>query len=178
MPCLCAVLVLSAGTGAPALEKPTEYSSKAKILLMILPYIQWPSEANWKEEPFKLAVLGESPFGTRLDEGTQSLTVHHRPIQIRYISKVRDAEGCQALFICASEQRRIDGILSWTEGKEILTLSDDESLARKGVILNLLLEGGYVRLVVNPEAARRSNLLLGSRLMSLAKPISAPRPTP
>lgn len=167
--------------GSPALalaDQPAEYASKARILLMVLPYIQWPSQESWVEGPFKVAVLGESPFGTRLDEGTRSLTVHHRSIQIRYISKVRDAEGCQALFVCNSEVPRADGILAWLEGREILTISDDERLAKRGVMLNLLLEGGFVRLVVNPQATHRSGLVLGSRLMSIARTVSTERVEP
>lgn len=174
---LCAAAVLGAAPGPP-LDRPTEYSSKAKILLMVLPYIEWPSEATWKEGPFKIAVLGESPFGSRLDEGVRSLTVHHRSIQIRYVSKVRDAEGCQALFICTSELSRVDAILAWAKGREILTLSDDLALAKRGVMLNLLLEGGFVRLVVNPDETRQAGLVLGSRLMSLARTMSTERTVP
>jgi hypothetical protein len=159
-------------------DRPTEYASKAKIFLMVLPYIQWPSQTTWPEGPFKIAVLGDSPFGTRLDDGIRTLTVHQRPIQIRYVSKVRDAEGCQALFICSSEIPRIEAILAWMEGREILTVSDDAILAKRGVMLNLLLEDGFVRLAVNPEATQRRGLVLGSRLMSLARTVTTERSVP
>lgn len=176
-PVVFAAVVLGA-TSVVLADRPTEYGSKAKIFLMVLPYIQWPSQTTWPEGPFKIAVLGDSPFGTRLDEGIRTLTVHQRPIQIRYVSKVRDAEGCQALFICSSELPRIHTILAWVAGREILTVSDDATLAKRGVMLNLLLEDGFVRLAVNPEATHRPGLVLGSRLMSLARTVSTERAIP
>ncbi|WLT31223.1 YfiR family protein [Geothrix sp. PMB-07] len=157
----------------PVTTPPTEYETKARILLMVLPYIQWSSESSWKDGPFVIAVLGDSPFGYHLDEGARSLTIHHRPIKIRYITRVREAEGCHALFVCSSEARRLDGIFAWTRGREVLTLSDDPALAKRGIMLNLLLEEGFVRLAANPEAVQGSGLTLGSRLMALARPIRA-----
>lgn len=160
-----------AGPMPPALVAPAppEYETKARILLMVLPYIQWASESGWKEGPFVIAVLGDSPFGYHLDEGARSLTIHHRPIKIRYVTRVREAEGCHALFICSSEGRRLDGILAWLRGREVLTLSDDPALARRGIMLSLLLEDGYVRLAACPEAAQGTGLTLGARLLSLAR---------
>lgn len=176
--CLMAVTILapiaSIAPTAPSAPAPTEYETKARLMLMVLPYIQWSCEANWKEGAFVIAVLGDSPFGYQLDERARSLTIHHRPIKIRYITRVREAEGCQALFICSSEARRLDSIFAWTRGREILTLSDDPALAKRGVMLNLLLEEGYVRLVVNPEVAQGAGLTLGSRLMSLSRIIRVP----
>lgn len=171
--------MLLAGTPAIRAENPTEYGTKAKLMLVVLPYVEWASESKWKPGPFQIAVLGESLFGSRLDEGAKTLTIHHRPIRIQYISRLREAEGCQALFICASESRRVDSILAWAEGKEILTMGDDEDLAKRGVMLNLILQGDFVRLVVNPEAARASGLTFGSQVKALARIISTPpRPTP
>lgn len=163
---------------APMPEAATEYGTKAKLLLVVLPYVEWASEATWKAGPFQIAVLGESLFGSRLDECARTLTVHHRPIRIQYVSRVREAEGCQALFICASEIRRIDAILAWATGREILTVSDDEQLARRGVMLNLLHEGEYVRLVINPDRAQAAGLVMGSQLKAHARIISNPRRLP
>jgi len=163
---------------APLPEKATEYGTKAKLLLVVLPYVEWVSEATWKAGPFRVAVLGESLFGSELDESARTLTVHHRPIRIQYVSRLREAEGCQALFICASEIRRMDAILAWAEGREILTVADNEQLARRGVMLNLLHEGEYVRLVINPEAAQAAGLIMGSQLKALARIISTPRRRP
>lgn len=177
---LVALSLLVAMVGSPAVgaESPTEYGTKAKLMLVVLPYVEWASEAKWKPGPFEIAILGESLFGSRLDEGAKTLTIHHRPIRIHYVTRLREAEGCQALFICASEARRIDSILAWAEGREILTIGDDEELAKRGVMLNLILQGDFVRLVVNPEAARASGLTLGSQVKALARIVSTPRPTP
>jgi hypothetical protein len=178
LPGLCLVALLSHSPMAPALEKPEapEYSVKASLLLNLLPYVQWPSSADAGEGPFELVVLGKSPFGSHLDEELSKLTVHHRVIRVRYVSKLVAAEGCQALFICASESRRVDDILAWSKGRQILTMADDGRMAGRGVMINLLLEEQKVRLAVNLEAVRASGFSLSSRLLPLARIIAPPAP--
>ena len=168
------VLVLCAGPTANAKDEP-EYSRKAKLLLTLLPYVQWRSQATWGDGPFQIAVLGKSEFGPHLNNQAGSLTIHHRQIRVRYVSKPGDAEGCQALFICASEAPRIESILTWAKGRPILTLSDDEAMARRGVMVNLVMDGSFVRMVVNPETAAMAGLFLGSEIQANARIIAMKR---
>jgi hypothetical protein len=147
-----------------------EYARKADLLLFLLPYVQWPSGTKWESGSFELAVLGKSDIGPHLDGKVQALTVHKKPIRIRYVSRPNDAEGCQAVFICASEAPRIDRILAWAKGRPILTLSDDVAMAKRGVMVNLLLYNARVGLFVNPDVASASRLSLGSTLQANAHP--------
>jgi hypothetical protein len=169
---ICLGFTLMAGANTA----PTpEYVLKAKILLVLLPYIRWPAQDTWGDHTFQIAVLGRSPFGRHLDEAARNLTVHHCPVQIRYVGRPGEAEGCQVLFVSASELDRLDSILAWTSRRAILTVADDEASASKGVMVNLLLEGAYVRLAVNPDAASEAGLFLGSQLMHNARIISTRR---
>jgi hypothetical protein len=171
---LCLLIALVTGSSAAMGAEP-EYATKAKIMLMLLPYVQWPSQEAWGDRPFQVAILGKSPFGSHLDEVVQKLTVHHKSIQIRYTTKLNEAEGCQVLFICDSEAQRVDAVLGWTRGKPILTVTDDEAMACRGVMVNLILEGRFVRLAVNPEAANASGIFLGSQLLRNARILSTRR---
>jgi hypothetical protein len=155
-----------------------EYVLKAKILLVLLPYVRWPGQDAWGERPFQVAVLGQSPFGPHLDEASRNLTVHRRTVQIRYIGKPGEAEGCQVLFICASERYRLQSILGWARGKPVLTMADDEDLLSQGVMVNLLLEGAFVRLAVNPDAAGEAGIFLGSQLLRNARILTTRRVVP
>jgi hypothetical protein len=173
-------LLLSSGPGILALERPeaNEYLLKTRILLTLLPYVQWPATADVGNRPFELVVLGKSPFGPHLKEEIGKLTVHHRQIHLRYASTLSEAEGCHALFICASEARRIHEILAWAKDRQVLTVADEVGLAGRGVMINLLLEDKKVRLAVNLEVARASGFTLSSRLMPLARIIATTAPAP
>jgi hypothetical protein len=173
-------LLLGSGPGIHALEKAetAEYLLKARILLTLLPYVEWPANAAGGDLPFDIVVLGRSPFGPYLDGELRKLTVHHRVIRVRYVSKLAEAEGCQALFICASEAKRVNDILAWARGRQVLTLADDVGLSGRGVMINLLLEEQKVRLAVNLEVVRASGFVLSSRLMPLARIIATPAPAP
>jgi hypothetical protein len=169
-------MLLGSGPGILAVEKAEapEYLLKARILLTLLPYVQWPDNATGVDRPFDIVVLGRSPFGSHLDDELRKLTVHHRVIRVRYLSKLAEAEGCQALFICASEAKRVGDILAWAKGRQVLTLADDVGLAGRGVMINLLLEEQKVKLALNLESARASGFVLSSRLMPLARIITTP----
>lgn len=164
--------------GGASVPPSPEYVLKAKILLVLLPYVRWPAQDTWGEKPFQIAVLGQSPFGPHLDEASKNLTVHRRPVRIRYIGKPGEADGCQVLFVCASERYRLQPILGWARGKPVLTVADDEDLIRQGIMVNLLLEGAFVRLAVNPDAAGESGLFLGSQLLRNARILSNRRTAP
>ena len=171
---LCAVVILGIGSPAVAAVEP-EYVLKAKILFHVLSYPEWSSQGSWGDQPFQLAVLGKSPFGTALEAAILGQTVQHRAVQIKYISKIAEAEGCQAVFICASESARIDAILAWAEKRPILTVSDEERLSKRGVMVNLLMEGRFVRLVLNPDAAQASGIKLGAHLLKTGRIVSTRR---
>ncbi len=160
---------------AQAAPPPPEYVLKAKILVGLLPYVQWPDEAAQGDRPFQIAVLGRSPFGPHLDELAKTHTAHRRPIRLRYTGRASEAEGCQAIFICRSELSHLEAVLAWAQPRHVLTLSDDEALAQRGVMMNLLMEGRFVRLAVNQESATAAGVLISSQLLRDARLLSSKR---
>ena len=180
LPGLCMVMLLGSGPGILAVAKPegNEYLLKARILLSLLSYVQWPATADGGDRPFELVVLGKSPFGSSLQTEIETMTVHHRKIHLRHVSTTSEAEGCQALFICASEGRRINEVLAWAKDRQVLTVADDVGMAGRGVMINLLLEEQKIKLAINLDVARASGFVLSSRLMPLARIIATPAPAP
>lgn len=175
-----------AGTSLGRAEAPRpEYVLKAQILVNLLAYTQWPLEADPATRTFDLVVVGRSPFGTSLDDFARSRTFQHRPLRIRYLPRGGDPGSCAAVFLCRSEADRVEGLVAWARSHQVLTVSDDEAFARKGVMVNLLMEGRFVKLAVNPSVALAagisfsSRLLRGARLLEPVHPLVAePREAP
>ena len=172
----CALLLAGplGGEAAPA----PEYALKAQFLVEILPYVQLRSEPAGDTRPFVIGVLGRSPFGSHLNDYARGRSVRHRPLQIRYGDRIQDLSGCDAVFICRSESSGIPAIVAWTRGRHVLTVADDERGIRQGVMLCFLMEGQFVRLFANPEAAAAEGLVFSSQLLRVARMPGASRTAP
>jgi len=145
-----------------------EYIIKAQALVELSPYFKWP-EPKDPSHTFLIAVVGKSPFGTKLDTYARSRTIQGRRLEIRYVARVWDVPTCDLAFICRSERRYAGEILDWVRGKGILTVSDDEALLKKGVMVDLLIESGLLKLYLNAQAVAAEKLSVSSQLLRLTK---------
>lgn len=167
------------GAGAASHEAPApEYALKAQFLVEILPYVQWRPDPVGEGRPMVIGVLGRSPFGTYLNDYARGRTVRRRPILIRYGERIQDLAGCDVVFICRSESSGMAGIVAWTRGRRILTVADDERGIRQGVMLCFLMDGQFVRLFANPEAAVAEGLVFSSQLLRIARMPGTSRSAP
>ena len=151
---------------------------KAQVMTQLLSFVEWPPEAGPPGKPFDLVVMGKSPFGSYLDDYVRDRTIRHHPIRVRYLAKAGDPGACSAIFLCRSEVGRAGSVGAWARSHQVLTLSDDEALAHQGVMVNLLMEGRFVRLAVNLQAVSAAGLSLSSRLLKNARILPPAHPNP
>ena len=72
------------------------------------------------------------------------------------------------LFISSSEDGEWKEILAALKTSSVLTVSDMREFARRGGIVQFILDGNKVRFQVNLAAAEPSGLKLSSELLKLA----------
>jgi hypothetical protein len=147
-----------------------EYQMKAAFIKNFVKFIDWPSRPSGN---LTLCILGEDPFRDALvgpdDVGGG------RSLSYRRIGKLKDADGCQLLFVPQNESHVLPEILATLAGREVLTIGDGEGLAQGGLMIGFLLEEQKVRFVANLEPVRRAGLTISSRLLGLAKTVYNPR---
>ena len=78
---------------------------------------------------------------------------------------VRD---CQLLFVAERDPGRLAAILQEASESPVLTVSDVAKSATNGVMIEFFLEKDRLRFAVNIDAMERSQIKLGSRILSLA----------
>jgi hypothetical protein len=159
---------------AQGLTPVNEYDLKARILLELLPYVQWPKVEAPADGPFVLVVLGKSPFGRSLEDGARTRTIQKRAIQVRYLTRLGEVKACDAIFLCRSEVVGLGKATAWARSAQVLTIADSLDFLDKGIMVNLLVEEdaqrkSYIKLAVNPDEARAGGLLLSSQLLGCAK---------
>jgi hypothetical protein len=99
-----------------------------------------------------------------------------RPSQARRVSNGAELDGCNLLYIAASEASRLSRVLSMVGNKPVLTVSDASGFADQGVLINLYQQDRRLRFEINLAAARRTRLVFSSKLLRLGRLVGAPAP--
>ena len=169
---LIAALVLTPHRGHA--EPVGEYSVKAAFLLNFARLVQWPGSA-FKDltAPLVVGFLGADAFEAARAAGIQKKRVGDRPVEIRRIFTASEAARCHLVFLSNGNRTRPESLLEKTRESSVLTVGEMEGFAQKGGIINFYREGKKVRFEVNTGAAQQAGLRISSRLLGLAKIVSA-----
>jgi hypothetical protein len=160
------VLLLSA---APAQTASREYQIKAVFLFNFTQFVEWPAATfSDPQAPLVIGVLGDDPFGSLLETATRNEKAGEHPLEIRRFQSAAQAD-CHILFISRSESGKLETILESLAGKPILTVSDADQAARRGVMIRFISENNRIRLRINLESAKLAGLTISSKLLRSAE---------
>jgi len=180
----------SMSTAASGSASSYEYRLKATFIYQFVNFIYgWKFEQEkdednkGEEKTIVLGIIGKDPFGEAFKPLAEK-TAKERKIEVKRFEgfsklKSRDEEiavhpqidqlkKCDILFVCSSEQKYIDKILSPIRNERVLTIADTEGFLEKGGIINFIIEKSKVRFEINVEGARRAKLTIRSKLLRLA----------
>jgi hypothetical protein len=164
------LLALLVPLGKSGADPSREYQLKAAFLFNFSQFVEWPeSSFSDSKAPFVIGVIGDDPFGPFLDQLVQGEHVRERPVVVRRFDKATDVSGCQILFVSRSEAARWEPIAEELKGRSVLTVADGNDLARDDGIIRFTMEAGKIRLIVNVEEARESDLRISSKLLRTAQ---------
>jgi uncharacterized protein DUF4154 len=81
-----------------------------------------------------------------------------------------DAVGdCDLLFVTEREPARLATIVEETRRFPVLTVSDVEDSAKRGVMIEFFTESDRLRFAINVDTLERSRIKVSSRVLTLAK---------
>lgn len=171
---ICFGCVLGANAQALDSSDSSEYLIKAGFIYNFAQLVEWPPSAfPQSDSPIVIGILGSDPFGTTIDRIVENKKIHGRGLVIKRVKWGTDLKDCDILFVSSSETARIDELIHAVKGMPILTIGETPSFARRGGVINLIVEDNKVRFEVNVDAARQAGLNISSRLLALARIIPA-----
>jgi hypothetical protein len=151
-------------------DAPNEYQVKAVFIFNFSHFVEWPSQAfDTPDEPFVIGVIGEDPFGVRMDEAVKGELIGTHPIVVRRFHHADDMGKCQILFIDQSETSQLAHILTLLGHRSTLTVADLSGAAERGVMIQFVTDNNRLRLRINDEAARAAGLTISSKLLRPAE---------
>jgi YfiR/HmsC-like len=160
-----ALFVLSYWVSGP-LYAASEYEVKAAFIYNFIRFTDWPAE-SYKDNTLHLCILGRDFFREAIDP-LQGRSVQNRFIRIRRVLSTADTQDCNILYVSPSESSRFSAVLGALGSRPILTLSDSETFAEKGGMIELALVDDRVQFSINLYAVRGHGLRINSQVLKLA----------
>jgi hypothetical protein len=149
-----------------------EYLILSKLTRLALTQVTWPGKP--KEEALKMAVVGGSEFGNKLDKVFEQGTIGGRTTQITYLSiqgYLEEKQHFDVLFLQKGwgGEEYIGAVLRKTQNRPVLIMGYADGLLRRSLMMNFYLEGSRMHFEINPNRIKEARLTISSYLMNLAK---------
>ena len=148
----------------------SDYQVKAAYLYSFTKFVQWPAhDFSGPAAPIRLCVLNDAPFQTELNRIANGKSVAGRPVLILAVQDAEQSRSCHILFINSSQGTHVRRILEALRQRSVLTVGESAGFAKRGGIINFVLQENHVQFEVNHRAANEVGLQISSRLLSVAK---------
>lgn len=167
---ICLSLAFSSSAQTLDSSDSSEYLIKAGFIYNFAKLVGWPPNAfSQPDSPIVIGILGTDPFGSIIDRILADKKIDARRFVIKRLKWGMDLKDCDILFIGSSEAVHLEEVLHSLKGTPILTIGETPGFAKRGCIINLIVEDNKVRFEVNLDAAKQADLNISSRLLALAK---------
>jgi hypothetical protein len=155
--------------------RPTAQQVQAAYLYNFGKFVKWPALAPANQSrDFTICVIGQDPLGSILQANLTNESISEKPVKIKRLAKPQDAAACHILFIGGAEENDLSTILAAIDDASVLTVSDMPDFAKRGGMIQFLLEGDRVRFEINLESAGKSHLVMASDLLNVAVSVKRP----
>jgi hypothetical protein len=153
----------SYGAGAGS----SENAVKAAYLCRLGSFVDWPPGVL-KDGQFTIAVMDDDGVAIELEHLLPHQMIKNRRIQLRHVRSVRELADAQILYIGPSHRAGLSQIVATTSGRPVLVVTGENAALDAGSMVNFMTVDHRVRFEISMDSAARSNLIIGSELLSVA----------
>ena len=166
--CVLAFLLVTLKTfdvSANFTPKIQEAKVKAAMIYQIIRMISWPV----KKTSLSVCIIGEESH-----LGNELLKMNRKVSKGRHLSVVRRGGNdpierlCDVILIQEKSLNYISTILRKIEGRDILSISDNNSIIEQGGLLALYRKDDKIKILINEDAVNKTNLYIDYKLKKLA----------
>ena len=173
------LLVAALGRGVPAAragtvdDVPREYQVKAAFIDRFLNFVEW-NGAKAGGDTLVIGIVGDAPMAEAIRTAEAGSGSRH--LAVRTSGAPQDlAAACHVIFVSAT----IDGAprsahpqwgdTAWTATHQVLTVGEDDAFTASGGVIGFYTEDDRLRFAVSEGAMAQAGLVIGSKLLRLAK---------
>jgi YfiR/HmsC-like len=173
------VLALPGAAARPssASHQPTEVEVKAAFLYHFAQLVTWPDSPEAAAAPIVIVVLGQDPFGNRLEATIGDATVRGRPLRIERVATPADLSVApHILFIASTALTDVERALAAVQGSPVLTVGILKGFARQGGMVEFRLTAdSRVAFDINVRSVGTAGLKMSSQLLKIARVVEGSR---
>ncbi|MDP6445276.1 MAG: YfiR family protein [Pirellulaceae bacterium] len=148
-----------------------EYSIKAAYLYNLARYVTWPAGAfQNKTSPVVIGVVGENPFGNKLDKIAAKRKANGRSIIIQQFQRWAPAcADCHILFVSKNDPAMTQAVVRASAGRPILVVGEVPGGAKQGAPVNFQMRPNTsIAIEINIGVVMRRQLQVNAKLLNLA----------
>ena len=166
---LTAGLAAASLAAAPSAQEASAVDVQSAFLLNFVRFTEWP-EAR-RTGPLVACVFADDRLADTLARAADTEHIRGRGLQVGRVRRGDAITDCHVIFISRAAGDKAAALLAAARALPVLTVSDREGFAQNGGMVGLSIDNGRMRFTVNLGAARRSQLVISSRVLSLAKAV-------
>lgn len=152
-------------------QVPAEFTVKARMVLSLARFVQWPAADAADGGPLRLCVAARQPEVISAFAGVHGQSLAGRLVQVKTVSAgVADGPACHVLFVHGSVERPVD-VLAQAGRAATLTVGDAEGFLNRGGMVELMLVNDAIRFDVSLRPMRAAQLVMSSQALRLARQV-------
>ena len=162
---------------APVCSRSVEKQAVLTALtLNIARFTSWPEYVFINTESIlNLCVFGNNVIQLSFSK-IDNKTISDNTIHIINLSRLRNLQQCQILYVSELERNRLIPLLAELKGQPILTVGENMAFLQAGGMVGLEMTNGKIQLNINLPMIKQSELVISSRLLKLANIVNFPTP--
>jgi len=164
---LLVLLALSPQTQAQA--QAPEAELKAAILINMLLFVNWPTQASQPTDRLTLCYLDAGPVTAVLDLLGGKI-IKGKPLQVLRVNATT-AAGCHALYLSPNDSTGLTRVVPNLRSSGVLFVGDSPGYLQRGVMINLEVDNGHIVFDIDLRSARQAGLMLSSKALRLARKV-------
>ncbi len=161
--CLFLILLFQAGK----VQAQTDINSAYSLFIYnFAKYSQWP---DGNSGSFKITVLGNSTVYNELKKISASKKINGRTIEVVNIKSVNDIGQPDLLFIPTNESKELANVISNTDGKPIMVISEKKGSFQNGACVSFYVgSDSKLKFQINDKELTSRNLKMAQSLKNMA----------
>jgi hypothetical protein len=163
------VLLLAWSSLAPAQPQAPEAELKAAILVNMLLFVDWPTQASQPTDRLTLCYLEAGPVANVLNLLNGKI-LKGKPLQVQHVS-VTSVAGCHALYLSPDDNAALPRMVTSLRTSGVLFVGDSPGYLQRGVMINLEVDNGHIVFDIDLRSARQAGLMMSSKALRLARKV-------
>jgi hypothetical protein len=167
--CFLCLLWLTLSPLAHAQPQAPETELKAAILVNMLLFVDWPSQASQPTDRLTLCYFDPSPIAAVLDQLNGKL-LKGKPLRVQPVTST-SVSGCHALYLSPRDLTKLVDVVPNLRSNGVLLIGDSPGYLQRGVMLNLDVDDGRIVFDIDLHSAHQAGLMLSSKMLRLARKV-------